>query len=72
MPDILWTRYWLDAQGYDAFENIVYQYNKINIVLENNGKASSRNLTNYMNIRYNFVTDIIEKCELFLEWCPTE
>ena len=71
MPDILWTRYWLDAQGYDVFENIVYQENKINIILENNGKASNSNLKNDINIRYHFVTDIIEKCELFLECCPT-
>ena len=24
MPDVLWTRYWLNAQGYGVFENIVY------------------------------------------------
>ena len=28
MPVVLLTRYWLDAQGYDVFDNIVYQYNK--------------------------------------------
>ena len=29
MPDILWTRYWLDAQGCDFFENIFFQDNKL-------------------------------------------
>ena len=27
MPEVLWNRYWLDAQVYDIFENIVYRYN---------------------------------------------
>ena len=29
----IWTRYWLDAQGCDLFDNIVYQYNKKGILL---------------------------------------
>ena len=29
MRSILWTRYWLDAQGYYVFENILYQDNKV-------------------------------------------
>ena len=32
MPDILWTRYWLNAQGYDIFEKIIYQDNKSDIL----------------------------------------
>ena len=39
MTAVLWTIYWLDAQGYYILENIFYQENKIAIILENNGKA---------------------------------
>ena len=45
MPVILWTRYWLDAQGYDVFEEIFFQDNKISILLENNDKDSSSKCT---------------------------
>ena len=51
MPDILWTRYWLDAQVYNVFENILYQDNKTAILLEINEKASSRKLTKHIYIR---------------------
>ena len=70
-PDLIWTIYWLDAQGYDVFNNIVYQGNKSSILLENNGNSSSSKRKKHTNIRYYFITDRIEKDELYLEWCTT-
>ena len=67
MPDVLCTRYWLYIQGYDVFDNIVYQYNKSAILLENNVKASISKRTKHINIRYSFVTDRIERYELSIE-----
>ena len=61
MPVILWTRYWLDAQGSDVFENTVYQDNKSDILLKNNGRNSIIKRTKHINTRYYFVTDCIEK-----------
>ena len=43
---------------------------KIAIILENNGKTSSSNITKYINTRYYFVKYCIEKYELSPEWCP--
>ena len=71
MPAMLWDIYWLYAQGYDVPENILYQYNKSAIILENNGQTSSRKHTKHKNIRYYFVTNSIEKYELSLEWFTT-
>ena len=71
MPAILWTWYFMEAQGYGVRENIVYQDNKSAILLEKNGKASSSKRTKHINIRYYFVTDRIAKGELSVEWCPT-
>ena len=71
MPSILWTRYFLKAQGYQVDENILYQDNKSSILLEKNGKASSSKRTRHISIRYFFVTDRITKGELSVEWCPT-
>ena len=70
MPAVLWTGYCLDTEGYDVFENIVYQDNRSDILLENNGKASISKRTKHINTGYYFVTYSIEKYELSLEWYP--
>ena len=61
MHAVLWTRYWLDAQGYDDFEKNLYEVNKGVILLEINRKSSSKNHTKNINIRYYFIIDRIEK-----------
>ena len=41
MGHIIWTNYFLEAQGYGSQDTILYQDNKSAILLENNGKGSS-------------------------------
>ncbi len=41
MPAILWTRMFLEAQGYSVTENVIFQDNQSAILLEKNRKASS-------------------------------
>jgi Reverse transcriptase (RNA-dependent DNA polymerase) len=72
MPQILWTPYFLEAQGYDVKDSIIYQDNQSSILLEKNGRASSSKRTRHINIRYFFVTDRIEAKEVSVEYCPTE
>jgi hypothetical protein len=71
LPQILWTRYFLEAQGYTNDDTILYQDNKSAILLEENGKKSSSKRTRHINIRYYFVTDRIEKGDVKVEYCPT-
>jgi hypothetical protein len=71
MPQILWTRYFLEAQGYDVSDSIVYQDNQSAILLEKNGKASSGRRTRHINIRYFFVHDRVEAGEVSIQYCPT-
>ena len=68
---ILWTKFFMEAQGYDVKDNILYQDNKSTILLENNGKRSSGKRTRAINIRYFFLTDQVEKGNLRVEYCPT-
>jgi hypothetical protein len=59
---ILWTKLFLEAQGYDVEKNNVYQDNKsAKIFLETNGKKSSGKQTCALNMRYFFITDQVEK-----------
>ena len=69
---VLWTRLFMEAQGYEIKQNILYQDNKSTILLEKNGKRSSSKRTRAFNIRYFFLTDQIEKGNLSVEYCPTD
>jgi hypothetical protein len=71
MPLILWTQYFLNAQGYDVTENKVFQDNQSAILLKKNGRRSSSRRTRHLNIQYFFVTDRIQSKELTVEYCPT-
>ena len=68
---ILWTKLFLEEQGYEVEQNILYQDNKSAILLEKNGKRSSSKRTRALNIRYFFITDQVEKGNMYIEYCPT-
>ena len=71
MSQVLWTRYFLDAQGYNINDCIVYQDNKSAILLKQYGRAFSSKWTRHINIRYYFVTDRANCGEIKLKYCPT-
>jgi len=71
MPQVLWTRYFLEAQGYPVQESVIYQDNQSAMLLEKNGRGSSSKRTRHVNIRYFFVTDRIASKEVRVEYCPT-
>jgi hypothetical protein len=71
LPQVLWTRYFLEAQGYKVEDSVVFQDNQSAILLEKNGRASSSKRTRHINIRYFFVTDRVQNKELRIEYCPT-
>ena len=71
MPAVLWTRLLLDLQEYGVIKNIIFQDNETAILLEKNGKLSSRKRTKHINMRYFFVTDRQEKHDVAVKWCPT-
>ena len=71
MSQILWTMYFMEAQGYPLEDNVVYQDNQSAMLLEKNGRGSSSKRTRHINIRYFFVTDRIKEGEMRVEYCPT-
>lgn len=68
---ILWTKLFMEAQGYDVDKNILCQDNKSAILLEENGKRSSSKRARALNIRCFFLTDQVEKGNLTIVHCPT-
>jgi len=69
---ILWTRFFLEAQGYGVDKNILFQDNKSAILLEVNGRKSAGKRSRVLNVRYFFLTDQVEKGTLSIEYCPTD
>jgi hypothetical protein len=72
MEQVMWTRYFLEAQGYEVEENIIYQDNQSTMLLEKNGRKSIGKRTQHISIRYFFVTDQIKLNEVSVEYCPTK
>jgi hypothetical protein len=64
MPQVLWTLYFLTAQGYKIKDNLVYQDNKSSILLETNGRGSSGKRTRHMNVRYFFIAYRVKSNEI--------
>jgi len=72
IPQILWARLFMRAQGFEVRDNILYQDNRSAILLETNGRASSSKRTKHINIRYYYVADRVAKGDLRVVWCPTD
>jgi hypothetical protein len=71
LPQALWTKYFLEAQGYGT-DILMFQDNQSSIRLGENGRASSGKRTRHINIRYVFITDRIGKKEVGIQYCPTK
>jgi hypothetical protein len=69
---IVWTKLFLEAQGYPLQENVLYQDNRSAILLEKNGMKSAGQRSRHLNIRLFFVTDQVKKGNLSVEFCPTD
>ena len=61
MKPVLWTLYFIQAQGYTVESNIMLQYNHSTMRMIMNGKKSSLKNTKYINVIYFFVKDVINR-----------
>ena len=68
---ILWTKMFMEAQGYKIKKNLLYQDNQSTIKLMENGKRSSGKCTRALSIRYFFLHDQVEKGHRKIGYCPT-
>ncbi len=62
----------MKAQGFAVSNNILYQDNKSEMLLETNGQASSSKHTRNIEIRYYYVADRVAKGDLRVVLCPTD
>jgi hypothetical protein len=72
LPQVLWTKYFLEGQGYGN-NSIIYEDNQSTTMkLANNGNALSRKGTRHINIHYFFITDCIARNDAAIQYCPTK
>jgi hypothetical protein len=71
LPQIMWTRYFIEANGFNVDESILYQDNLSAMHLENNGKQSSSKRTKHIRVRYFFIKDMIGNGDISVKHCPT-
>jgi hypothetical protein len=71
LSQIIWTRNFLEAQGYKMGAAQVFQDNRSTIMLAEKGRSTSGR-TRHVSIRYFFVNDRIESGEIKLGYLGTE
>ena len=72
LPQILWTKKFLEDQAVTIKETVLYQDNMSSMLLEWNGRQSSTKRLKHMDIWYFYVGDHIRNKTLSLQHCPTE
>jgi len=68
---VLWTKRFMQKQGYDTEHTILLRDNQSSMKMEENGKASSGKRTRHFDIKYFYITDLIKKKEIEIKYCPT-
>ena len=72
LPQVLWTKQFLEEQGWLDSTTVVYQDNNSSILLEKNGRSSSTKRTKHMHIWYFYVMEQVQKKAIHVTHCLTE
>jgi hypothetical protein len=72
LPNTIWAKMFLGAQGYLIDENTFAQDNQSAMKLEINGRASCGQKSRHIDIRYFFMKDRIKSEGIKVIYCPTE
>jgi hypothetical protein len=65
-------RYFIECQGYDIDEYIIFQDNMSALSLEKNGRISSSKRTKHIKAKYFLIKDYYDAGEIDVKFCPTD
>ncbi|KAL7572191.1 hypothetical protein ACA910_005538 [Epithemia clementina (nom. ined.)] len=71
LPNTIWVRMFLEAQGHTINNNVLLQDNQSAIHLARHGRASAGQKSRHIDIRYFFIKDRLQSEPLKIEHCPT-
>ena len=63
---VLSTKYFLECQGYEVNSSTIYQDNEASILLESNGKRSSKKGTRHISNPYFFIIDKVQNGDIYI------
>jgi Reverse transcriptase (RNA-dependent DNA polymerase) len=72
LPNTIWTKMFMEEQGYPINTNRYAQDNQSAIKLEVNGRSSAGSKSRHINIRYFFMKDRVKTEKIDIFYCPTE
>jgi len=72
LPNTIWARMFLEAQGYEIKENVFFQDNQSAMKLEKNGRSSCGQKSRHIDIRFFFMKDRVGTEGMDIRYCPTE
>jgi hypothetical protein len=72
LPDIIWIRYFIEGQGYNIDECMIFQDNMSSLSLIKNGRVSSSKRTKHIKAKYFLIKDYYYSGEIDLCYCPTD
>ena len=72
IPTMLWSLYFIQAQGIDTKRIRLYQDNKSTILLASHGQMSSSKRTKHIKAKFFFIADKVSAGEIAIEHMPTE
>ena len=72
MPEMLWTLYFLQSQGYEAECIGLYHNNTSTQLLMKNGRFLSGKKTKHIKAKFFFIKDKVDGGEMRILDCPTE
>ena len=59
LPQVIWTKNFMEGQGINIGPAVIYQDNKSAILLEKNGRRLSGKRTRHLDIQYFFAKDCV-------------
>jgi hypothetical protein len=71
LPNILWVKMFLEAQGYRLGDTYLERDNESAIKLEKNGRMSAGPRSRHINIRYFWIKDRVKQEQISIRNCPT-
>ena len=68
---ILWCKYFIEAQGYTIESNLLYQDNKLTILLAKNRRILAGKNSKHIKTRFFLITDIVAQGDLSIQHMGT-
>ena len=68
---IIWMKHFIESQGFNVKVNVIYQDNQSCIKLAEIGKESSGKRMGHFYIKYFYITDLIKRPEVSIQYCAS-